>query len=718
MYRLFIFSIIISSYLLAQENNSEIEYIIYTSLSLEASAQLISNYYNDPYDYGYINNGFDISLNTEVITTNTVSPENLNSFIFNNYSNNDGTFENLEYLLIIGDENIIEPLKFQNIAASDDYFSSEISSIYTFPYPSLKTGRILVENNYEAQLIINNIINYINNQSSGSWKSESLLIADDLFKNGKQIYEEIVHTEYSNILYEKLKNNMSISCLYGNDFPRYESSDWYTQPELNNKIIQKINNGLSIVNYIGHGTSNILADEDILAFSDINSISIENNKLPIWVVGTCSFGNYLNQNCFAEELLKKGDAAIAVISTSYNLSYDNNWIFIDNFYDNLKNHLIDENSNKRIGDLFMSSKSSSGENYIFHLFGDPAMPLNIAKPSTSLTNAINNIDVATFNTLNMNNNSLSTIKINFEDKNKFVNYLDENNTPQTLAYNIPGDILFYDVFYNSTEFILPINIDINDFTKINLHNDLNNKIQIIPNISLSLSNQYNFENLDGPNISIKHKDKTLLDGDTLYPPYNIKILFQDEEPINLSGLNDNNLRIWLNSNDQNSIIINDLFVPTESENGYSGYVDFNINNNFDLQNNNNTIKIQAWDILGESNVLNIDFKIHNDDLIYNVYNFPNPFNEKTFFTFHYSDSEIIDIQIDIFTLNGNKVKTLNASNIQPSNNTFYKVNEPWDGKDNNNNNLSNGTYIYKLRIHLSSNNTLIHEGVYKITKIN
>ena len=40
-------------------------------------------------------------------------------------------------------------------------------------------------------------------------------------------------------------------------------------------------------------------------------------SLPIWVVGTCAFGNYTNENCFAEKLLKKGDSAIAIISTTF-----------------------------------------------------------------------------------------------------------------------------------------------------------------------------------------------------------------------------------------------------------------------------------------------------------------------------------------------------------------------------------------------------------------
>ena len=84
------------------------------------------------------------------------------------------------------------------------------------------------------------------------------------------------------------------------------------------------------------------------------------------------------------------------------------------------NALDDENSLTRIGNIFFESKNILGNNYIFHLFGDPAMPLNIAKTSNSLTNNINQIDVGAFNLINVNNNSLSTIKINHEDISKTI----------------------------------------------------------------------------------------------------------------------------------------------------------------------------------------------------------------------------------------------------------------------------------------------------------
>ena len=88
--------------------------------------------------------------------------------------------------------------------------------------------------------------------------------------------------------------------MYGTNYNLQESSDWYLQPELTEELINTINTGVGIINYIGHGTHEILSDEDILKMDRDLSLINANNKLPIWIVGTCSFGSYDNNVCMAE----------------------------------------------------------------------------------------------------------------------------------------------------------------------------------------------------------------------------------------------------------------------------------------------------------------------------------------------------------------------------------------------------------------------------------
>ena len=98
---------------------------------------------------------------------------------------------------------------------------------------------------------------------------------------------------------------------------------------------------------------------------------------------------------------------------------------------------------------------------------------------------------------------------------------------------------------------------------------------------------------------------------------------------------------------------------------------------------------------------------NNSFQAYDVYNFPNPFYNETYFTFKLS-SVPTSSKISIFDLNGKKIKTLNHD----CENLFCSV--KWDGKDLNLKQISNGTYIYHLEL---DNNEDIFKGIYKITKL-
>ena len=103
-------------------------------------------------------------------------------------------------------------------------------------------------------------------------------------------------------------------------------------------------------------------------------------------------------------------------------------------------------------------------------------------------------------------------------------------------------------------------------------------------------------------------------------------------------------------------------------------------------------------------------------LIYNIYNFPNPFKGNTYFTFNYSQATNLNVLIEIFTLGGNRINTIHNQSVMPTDNSFYRFpSSGWDGKDYNGNKIANGTYIYLL--HIEENDNIIYKNYHKITKI-
>ena len=96
-----------------------------------------------------------------------------------------------------------------------------------------------------------------------------------------------------------------------------------------------------------------------------------------------------------------------------------------------------------------------------------------------------------------------------------------------------------------------------------------------------------------------------------------------------------------------------------------------------------------------------------ESYVNNLYNFPNTFSELTFFTFYLSKYPA-DIEINIYNINGEKIKTLKH---QCAN--YYNVIK-WDGKTDTGDKLSNGPYIYSFN---SNYNGDVYQTINKLSKL-
>jgi len=85
-----------------------------------------------------------------------------------------------------------------------------------------------------------------------------------------------------------------------------------------------------------------------------------------------------------------------------------------------------------------------------------------------------------------------------------------------------------------------------------------------------------------------------------------------------------------------------------------------------------------------------------------VMNYPNPFTTRTKFMFeHNRPCEPLDVLIQIFSVSGKLVKTL-ESTLQCEGFRSDKI--EWDGKDEFGDKIGKGVYIYRLRVTASDGN--------------
>ncbi len=126
-----------------------------------------------------------------------------------------------------------------------------------------------------------------------------------------------------------------------------------------------------------------------------------------------------------------------------------------------------------------------------------------------------------------------------------------------------------------------------------------------------------------------------------------------------------------------------------------------------------TITFKAWDVYNNFISAEIQFIVVGDETmtLTNVLNYPNPFVNYTQFWFtHNRPYETLNVQVQIMTITGKVVKTINQSTLTEG---FLSREITWDGKDDFGDKIGKGVYIYKLTV----KSTLTGEYSEKIEKL-
>jgi flagellar hook assembly protein FlgD len=85
-----------------------------------------------------------------------------------------------------------------------------------------------------------------------------------------------------------------------------------------------------------------------------------------------------------------------------------------------------------------------------------------------------------------------------------------------------------------------------------------------------------------------------------------------------------------------------------------------------------------------------------------VLNYPNPFVSYTEFWFtHNRPFEPLDVQVQVFTITGKVVKTINQTIVTDG---FLSRDIRWDGRDDFGDRIGKGVYVYKLTVKSSTTN--------------
>ncbi|MFZ1288620.1 MAG: type IX secretion system sortase PorU [Melioribacteraceae bacterium] len=636
-----------------------------------------------------------------------------------------------EYVLLFGDGDY-DYLNIEEIGKNFIPSFQQLESLYeinSYPYDDfysrisgddkkadLGIGRLSITNINEAKIVVDKIINYETNLDDGLWRNRITLLADDGlagYADGKITDDTSLHTNQSEILSNNyIPKSFDRKKIYLSNFQTINTGIGRRKPTCNTEIINAINNGTLIFNYFGHGSPDLWAHEQVFERT-VSIPQLKNKELFFLTAATCDFGKYDDpnlQSATEEMILMENTGMIGGISAVRPVYSGENAALTYDFYTFMLGLKDSLGLPVPIGKAYfkLKNKESDPNDEKYHLFCDPALRLNIPKLPVKIASVNNSdltqtINIAALSSVNISGKVLDvdSSSSNFNGEG-IITVFDSKRTIylEDIRYNMEdqGGVIFRGrVSVNngefSTSFTVPKDISYeNKNGKIVAYffNDEFDGIGYTDNITIGGTDTTNTNDGKGPDIEILYDDE-LENSYLVNPNFKLRVKLFDETGLNTTGTGiGHKLEAILNDEEQSSIDLTNYFIGDLNSGGKSGEVNYNFSS---LEPGEYKIKINAWDVFNNFSFEENNFTVvdGNELAVREVYNYPNPFSSNTFFTFQHNLSNAINVKIKIYTVAGRVIKEINASNVEEK---FVKL--EWDGKDEDSNNIGNGTYLYKL----------------------
>ncbi|WP_194766158.1 type IX secretion system sortase PorU [Tamlana sp. I1] len=756
----------------AQGDFQDVDYIIVSPNNLLSQAERLAEINRVQYGLNVKALGLD-QIYAEFSTGNqdVGAIRNLVKYVYDNAS---GPDQRIKYLCLFGDgsfdykdripnnTNIVpswysyDSFSLANSFVSDDFYGmmdDNEGSMARTDMLDIAVGRILVDTPQLAKEMVDKVASYHAKESFGSWRNSYVVISDDVDHDWEGILEQT--TDNIGNLVSAEKPFINVTKIHSDAFKQETSAGGNRYPAVNTAISNAVDNGALVVNYFGHGGEDGLASERILGKPEIENFR-NINKLNCFVTVTCEFTRFDNpyrETAGEFTFWNKQAGAIGLITTtrqiyvSFAISFNN--ILGQYLFSYSDDDSYDDNEYPSMAEALRLAKgnpsvSGNTQRRLIFFIGDPAMKLSFAKPNIRLTK-INDVPLAqSTDTLK----ALSKVKLAGEvtdiSGNLITNY---NGILSTTIYDkyidrstlgndgtrLNGELVILDfktlgeiIFRGQAsvtngqfefEFVVPKDIGIPvGFGRVSFYskNETLDQAGASENtVKIGGINEDAEEDNIGPVINIYMNDENFVSGGITNESPTLLVKLEDLNGINTASGIGHDIVAILDGDEKNPIILNDYY-QTEVDDYTRGVVSFPLR---DLEPGLHVLTVKAWDVYNNSSVSEIQFIVFDQDqelVINNVLNYPNPFVNYTEFWFNHNSSESLDVSIQIFTVSGKLVRTLNGQTAGGAAvNSTLSRDIVWDGRDDFGDKIGKGVYVYKLKVH----SNLLNKTVEKIEKL-
>jgi hypothetical protein len=598
-------------------------------------------------------------------------------------------------------------------------------------------GRLPAHSATEANNLVNKIIHYYrrdanfdpyssqtgcsagNESSFGEWRNWICFIADDANDSWEKTFVSGSET-FANYV-SVTDKNYNIDKIYLDSYKQESTPGGERYPDANEAFDKRVEKGALIINYSGHGGETGLAHENVLDIPQIMHWDNLNN-LPMFLTATCEFSRYddpARTSAGEEILLHSSGGGIALFTTTRVAFASDGDVLCPNFFTSALVPL--GNKMPLLGDIIRLAKFKSGPGYRhFTLLGDPAVLLSYPKQSVTTTQ-VNISPAGTTDTLSALEKVTITGYVSDRAGNKLTGYnglvyptvFDKSVKYATLgndlgAAGIMNFFLQKNVLYKgkalvtngdfSFTFIVPKDISYQYGPGRISYYALNGDIDAAgyyDKVIIGGSDTTAAIDAIGPEVKLYMNDNHFVFGGTTNENPHLYAEVFDSSGINTVGNGiGHDLVAILDANSSKPYVLNDYY-QSDLNSYQSGKINYPFN---ELSEGTHDLSLKVWDIQNNSSGSITQFVVSSsaDLALKHVLNYPNPFTTNTkFFVEHNQCCVGLNVEIQVFTVSGKIVKTLNKN---VTNEGYRTDGIEWDGKDDFGDKIGRGVYVYRVKV--------------------
>ena len=293
-----------------------------------------------------------------------ISPYAIKEFLTNAYVN---WSIRPEFVLIAQDKKI-PAMSMQTVfygsAFSDYWYALLIGDDYV---PEVSIGRFPAKSKPELEIMVNKNMHILNSENQ-IWENTILMIAG---------YDNEFRTQTEELIPNIAKKGFFTKRLYVD--PYSENGPFYGTTS---DLINYFQNGISYINYLGHGGGAVWGDRSLFTFEDFDNLN-NYNRLPFVTSMTCFTGDVNNTNTLGKRMLSHSEGGACGWLGSSGVGWIvNDYLLLKPIHDRLFNTSL---SSLPIGQIIDQSKTeylflnliwpdiALSQIFQFNLLGDPGL---------------------------------------------------------------------------------------------------------------------------------------------------------------------------------------------------------------------------------------------------------------------------------------------------------------------------------------------------------